>query len=121
MSSFIVATTCHARPVSYLVIRRNGSHSWTINRDEAYRFPSAAVAIHYGGSTIDGGNVAVLADERPATVDMFPPIRSRVTSPPIGGERPPLEPWRMSSGQKIAMAALVVFLVMMAVALVNGW
>jgi hypothetical protein len=124
VSSFIVAQTCHARPVSFLVVNRDGSHRWTINRDGAYRFSSASAAIFFAGSIIDGGGVAVLSDDRPATVDRFGSCW-RVSPPDQAGNIDrhyvPLEPWCMSTGQRVAVLFGVGVVLLLSVALVAGW
>lgn len=123
MNSYVVSRTVHGINVSYLAIGRNGI-GWHRDLDKAYRFDTVAGATAYLLST-EYCDIAceIVAVPRVATShDIWRPYVHRTTTPaPVERGYVPLEQWRMTTGQRVAMTALVVSVVIMAVALVNGW
>lgn len=124
MTSYVVARVAHGQTVGYFILSRTGSHTWSLDKTRAYRFPSASAAIHYAGYTIDGDNVVILSDDRiPSSDNYGTSWRLPRTVAPAPVERPyvPLEPYRMTTGQRVAVTIGAVMFALLAVALVAGW
>ena len=123
MDSYVVSRTVHGIHVNYLTIGRSGAN-WHRDLDKAHRFDTAAGATTYLLSTeyYDMTYEIVTVPRVATSQDIWRPYVHRTTTPPIP-ERPyvPLEPWHMTTGQRVAMTALVVFATVMVLALVNGW
>lgn len=121
--AFTVVRQVHGIPVHYLAINKDG-HRWVKNPDTAFRFATATGATHYMMTTADSDLPFTVTE-----VDSIPTAEqhpnnwktSRHAAKPVQAQNVPLEPWRMSTGQRIAVTVGSCFGVLMMVALVAGW
>lgn len=122
MPSHVVVKVAHGIPVGYLALDKHGTHKWVAKRDTAYRFPSDSAARYVADST-DTGAYEIQFDPRTPSTVTYPNLWSkpRATAIPAPAPYVPLQPWRMTVGQRIGLTCAGMLAVLMAVSLVAGW